>query len=55
MKKQYMVPSVTMVEFDNQDVIVTSFKSLEMAGDNDSSGDAPVSANASRRNAIWDD
>ena len=55
MKKQYMVPSVTMVEVDNQDVIVTSYKSLGMGGDNNSSDDDPVTVNAPRRNAIWDE
>ena len=54
MKKQYMVPSVTMVEFDNQDVIVTSNKSLGIAGDNDQTPDTPI-PNAPRRNAIWDE
>ena len=51
MKKQYIVPSLTVMEFDRMDVIATS--SIPYGGSNGNGG--PTDAGAPRRNAIWDE
>lgn len=51
MKKQYMVPSVTVMEFIRRDVIATS--QLPYGGGNGQGG--PTNAEAPYRNPIWDE
>lgn len=53
MKKQYMVPSMMVVEFDSMDVIVTS-DGVDYHGGNGNGGPTVISA-PNRRNAIWDE
>lgn len=52
MKKIYMVPSVTVMEFDGLDVITAS-RGIDIAGSNANGG--PNSGDAPRRNSIWDE
>lgn len=51
MKKQYMVPSVTVVQFEMSDIMTTS-----MGGGGSNKGTGNYDAGApNRRNAIWDE
>ena len=53
MKKQYIVPSITVERFVPSNVIATSFLS-KGGGSSDSNAPHEVSA-PNRRNAIWDE
>ena len=52
MKKQYIVPSLTVVQFKVTNVIATS--TLPMGGNSSDPG-APLSTEAPYRNPIWDE
>lgn len=52
MKKQYLVPSVTVMEFDRMDIVTAS--AVPYAGSNANGG--PSAADApKRRGGIWDE
>ena len=51
MKKQYLIPSVTVVQFEMSDIMTTS---LNGGGSNKGQGINDAGA-PNRRNAIWDE
>ena len=51
MKKQYLVPSMTVMEFDRVNVIATSVLPY---GDSNANG-GPTKAEAPQRKGIWDE
>ena len=51
MKKQYIIPSVTVVQFEMSDIMTTS---LDGGGSNKGQGINDAGA-PNRRNAIWDE
>ena len=51
MKKQYLVPSVTVMEFDRMDIVTAS--AVPYAGSNANGG--PSEAEAPQRKGIWDE